>query len=63
MKPELQVRMGCFHESDGWHSGVLSQLQISEALGETAESLSELLTCPFFKTISPAGTQRQNPLL
>lgn len=51
MKPELQVRMGCFHESDGWHSGVLSQLQISEALGETAEPLSELLTCPFFKQL------------
>jgi hypothetical protein len=46
--PKLQVRMGCFHECDGWHSGVLSQLQISEALGENAVSLSELLDCQFF---------------
>jgi hypothetical protein len=40
--------MGCFHESGGWHSGVLSQSQISEALGEDVASLSELLTCAFF---------------
>jgi len=40
--------MGCFHESDGWHSGVLSQSQISEALGEDVEALSELLTCALF---------------
>ena len=40
--------MGCFHESDGWHSGVLSQSQISEALGEDVATLDELLRCAFF---------------
>lgn len=40
--------MGCSHEGASWHAGVLSQSQISEALGEDVDALSELLAYPPF---------------
>lgn len=52
--------MGCFHEGDGWHSGVLSQSKISEALGEDVEALSELLTCALFNQFARQEHKRSS---